>query len=69
MCRLCVRLPTTIFARRKKLKTSLEEFKAAAMASHGSRTDILGAVALAQQEFKFHAGSPKKSIAAFFFFI
>src|SRR5882757_9481040 len=38
---------------RNNLKRSLEEFKAAAMASPGSRTDILGAVALAQQEFKF----------------
>jgi hypothetical protein len=47
---------------RNKLKRSLEEFKAAAMASPGSRTDILGAVALAQQEFKFRAGSSKKSL-------
>jgi hypothetical protein len=47
---------------RSKLKRALEEFKAAAMASPGSRTDILGAVALAQQEFKFRAGSSKKSL-------
>jgi hypothetical protein len=47
---------------RNKLKRSLEEFKAAAMAKPGSKTDILGAVALAQQEFKFHAGSSKKSL-------
>jgi von Willebrand factor type A domain len=47
---------------RNKLKRSLEEFKAAAMASPGSRTDILGAVSLAQQEFKFRAGSARKSL-------
>jgi hypothetical protein len=47
---------------RNKLKRSLEEFKAAALASPGSRTDILGAVPLAQQEFKFRAGTSKKSL-------
>jgi hypothetical protein len=47
---------------RNNLKRSLEEFKAAALASPGAKTDILGAVALAHQEFKFHAGSSKKSL-------
>lgn len=47
---------------RNKLKRSLEEFKAAAMANPGAKTDILGAVALAEQEFKFRAGSSKKSL-------
>jgi hypothetical protein len=47
---------------RNKLKRSLEEFKASAMARPGAQTDILGAVALAQQEFKFGAGKSKKSL-------
>jgi hypothetical protein len=47
---------------RNKLKRSLEEFKAAAIARPGAKTDILGAVALAQQEFKFRAGNSKKSL-------
>jgi len=47
---------------RNKLKRALEEFKAAAIASPGAKTYILGAVTLAEQEFKFHAGSSKKSL-------
>lgn len=47
---------------RNNLKRLLEEFKDAAMASPGSRTDILGAVSLAQQEFQFRAGSSKNSL-------
>ena len=47
---------------RKKLKRSLEEFKDAAIANPGAHTDILGAIVLAQQEFKFHSGSSKRSL-------
>jgi len=47
---------------RNKLKKSLNELKASALASPGAHTDILGAVTLAQQEFKFNAGRRKKTL-------
>lgn len=47
---------------RNKLKKSLNELKTESMANPGAHTDILGAVTLAQQEFRFYRDSSKKSL-------
>ena len=47
---------------RNKLKKSLNELKASALANPGAHTDILGAITLAQQEFKFNTGGHTKSL-------
>ena len=48
---------------RNTLKRSLGELKAEAMANPGKHTDLLGAVMLAQQEFRFHLGQSKRFLA------
>lgn len=47
---------------RKKLKSSLSELKAEAMASPGRNTDILGSLVLAEQEFKMSAETRKSLV-------
>jgi hypothetical protein len=47
---------------RNKVKMSLEEFKAHAISDPGTHTDILGAVALAQQELCFRSSAPKQGL-------
>lgn len=48
---------------RAKLKASLEKMKAAAIAHPGAKTDILGTIALAEQEFQADPGGSKRLLA------
>jgi hypothetical protein len=48
---------------RAKLATSLEELKTAAVADPGAKTDILGSIALAGQEFQLETSSDTKLLA------
>jgi hypothetical protein len=48
---------------RSKLSASLKEMRANAIARPGSKTDILGAIALAEQEFNLHVGHSTKLLA------
>jgi hypothetical protein len=45
-----------------KLREALKEMEAAAVASPGSRTDILGSVALAEQEFQTQSGDSQRQL-------
>jgi hypothetical protein len=48
---------------RSKLNASLKEMRANAIARPGSKTDILGAIALAEQEFDLHTDHATKLLA------
>lgn len=48
---------------RNKLNASLKEMQAAAVARPGAKTDILGAIALAEQEFNLHTDQSAKLLA------
>lgn len=48
---------------RNKLNTSLKEMRADAVTNPGAKTDILGAIALAEQEFNLHPGNSTKLLA------
>src|SRR5258708_14512404 len=47
---------------RTRLRASLEEMKSTAIAHPGSKTDILGTIALAQQEFQSATGRSKRML-------